>query len=280
MKNIFYIISLIFLFLITTICGCVLGVYIRIYRYFKPKSRFPFEDYFLVKRIKVINARKLENGERMIKKLYYNIYLKIFKDLGRILEKETKECDSILDVGCGWDSKIKRFSKNKFTMGVELHKPYIEESRKKGIHNKYIQMDILDLSKRFKPNSFDCVVCMSVIEHIEKEEGYGLIKAMETIARKKVIIMTPVGFFRQKKLLHNVETQKHRSGWEVDDMKEQGYKVKGLYGYKLLRSGHSEIAFKPKYLWMVISDLSQLIFKHIPKQAYEMICIWVKKNGR
>jgi len=47
----------------------------------------------------------------------------------------------------------------------------------------------------FKQKSFDTVLCMEVIEHLEKEEAIRLIEDMEKIARKKIIITTPVGFW-------------------------------------------------------------------------------------
>ena len=48
----------------------------------------------------------------------------------------------------------------------------------------------------FSDRSFDAVIALELLEHLNKEEGYELIHNMERWARSKVIVSTPNGFCR------------------------------------------------------------------------------------
>jgi 2-polyprenyl-3-methyl-5-hydroxy-6-metoxy-1,4-benzoquinol methylase len=136
-------------------------------------------------------------------------YRKIFPGhryslIPRLLE----DCESILDLGCGRTSPL-NFCNPKFSVGVDIFKPYIAESQKRKIHTTYLLSDIT--SVEFKAKSFDAVICTEVLEHLPKIEGYRLIERMKIWAKKKVIVSTPNGYCRQGAIDHN-EKQIHRSG--------------------------------------------------------------------
>ena len=113
------------------------------------------------------------------------------------LERAVGDCRTLLDVGCGAYSPIKEFSKKLDATGVDGYAPSIERSRKDGIHKRYVQMNILDLRKRFDPRQFECVLASDVIEHLPKERGFDLLDQMEALASKRVIVFTPNGFVKQ-----------------------------------------------------------------------------------
>jgi len=193
------------------------------------------------------------------------------------LERELRDCASLLDLGCGGSSPIRPFSKGLFCVGIDAHEPSLEASKRSGIHDEYYRMDALDAGERFGPASFDCVLASDLIEHLTKEQGLGLMQVMETIARKKVIILTPNGFLEQGEHDDN-PLQLHRSGWTVDEMRAKGYKVKGINGWKPLRKEQSEIRFEPRWLWEFVSGLTQQYVRDHPKHAYQILC--VKTVGR
>jgi len=85
----------------------------------------------------------------MLKKIYYKIFSNFYYEL----EKATKGCKSLLDVGCGSNSPIKYFSKNIYSVGVDGFLPSIKKSEQLKIHNKYYKMDLLNIGKKFKENS-------------------------------------------------------------------------------------------------------------------------------
>ncbi len=170
--------------------------------------------------------------ERLIAKLYHNkIISSFFHTSVNCLKRELKDCNSVLDLGCGPDSPIK-YCNILYSVGVDAFEPYIKTSRDKKIHNKYKLANIADLD--FEHNSFDAVVLIEVLEHLPKQEGEILLKKIETWARKKVIVSCPNGYLPQNDMSHN-PFQIHRSGWNVNEMKKQGYKAYGMAGLKFLR---------------------------------------------
>lgn len=207
------------------------------------------------------------------KKIDNFFFGKLHDQYPKMLEKEVLGCDSLLDVGCGFESPIRGFSsKIKHTVGVDFYEYAIERSKKAGIHNDYVVADVLQLDSCFGEKSFDCVVASDLIEHLKKEDGYRLIRMMEKIARKKVIIFTPNGFLPQREFDGN-ELQVHISGWEIEEMKKMGFRVVGINGLKFFRGEYSAIKYKPKVFWGRISLLSQLWTTRNPKRAFAIMCI-------
>jgi len=187
-----------------------------------------------------------------------------------LLKKELKDCYSILELGCGNNSPLKTLNKRHYLVGVDLHEPYLKESKKIGIHNKYIKADIRKIN--FRKNSFDAVVLLDVIEHLTKEEGTSLIRKMEKWAKKKIILFTPGGYVLQKEYDKN-KLQLHKSGWNADELKNLGFKVYGINGWKFLRGNKARIRFWPFDFWNKISQITEnFAYKH-PKVAFQLFCI-------
>ena len=184
-------------------------------------------------------------------------------------------CKTILDVGCGSNSPMKAFSGKFYLVGTDAHKPSLEESRKKGIHNEYYCMTFSELDK-LECYAFDCVVALDVIEHLKKGEGLQFLDNIERIAKKKIIVYTPNGFVPQEEFSNN-PWQVHRSGWTVKEMRLRGYKVVGIGGLKSLRGERAAIRFNPKPLWETVSLLSQYIVADYSELAYAILCIKIKE---
>lgn len=187
--------------------------------------------------------------------------------------QELKNCESLLDVGCGSNSPVQHFSKNlKRSVGVDTFQPSIDQSKMKDIHNEYYMMNVLEMDKFFPEKSFDCVIATDLIEHLEKQDGFKLIEIMEKLAKKKVIIFTPNGFLEQKEYDGN-KYQVHLSGWDSGEMKKLGYRVIGINGWKFLRGEMASIRFRPKFLWWRVSLLSQYFTTRNSKYAFAILCI-------
>lgn len=133
--------------------------------------------------------------------------------------------ESILDVGCGQGYPmllIKKVMNPKYTVGVDLFRKYIKEAKSKRIHDKYVISDIRKMD--FPQKSFDVVLASHVIEHIPEKDAYKLIKKMERIAKKQVIIATPIGEMYHPPVDDN-ELQLHLSHFYPKDFEKLGYKV-------------------------------------------------------
>lgn len=135
--------------------------------------------------------------------------------LGEIIQKHVSPEDTVLDLGCGimqatTDSMTKtkgnggRITKHlhsrppdvikcKSLLGCELVEKYLDKAKN---YFPVIKFDLNDLKsfELFRNKSFDVIICLDVIEHIEYQQALKIIGQMERIARKKIIIYTPSEF--------------------------------------------------------------------------------------
>lgn len=133
---------------------------------------------------------------------------------------------SVLDVACGLSLKSQYITAD-IRVGVDIYRPYLEKIDA-DVPYAVIQADIRDLDKLFLPNSFDLVIALDVVEHLEKDDALKLMDDCEAIARKAVVIETPKGFIPQNMDilgLEGHEWQTHRSSWEPEEFEARGYNV-------------------------------------------------------
>jgi len=144
--------------------------------------------------------------------------------------------------------------KRYYAVGVDIFEPYISECKNRGIYQDCIIGDIINLENLVKPKSFDVVLCLEVLEHLNKADGFKLLTAVENIAVRQVILSTPVGKYVQHAYDHN-PYQEHKSVWLPEDLYEKGYMVRGhgLRGW----SGEDGVVLRiPK----ILSPLSNIVW--------------------
>ncbi len=221
--------------------------------------------------------------KKILKSAYRQTFKKIFPDTGEIIESllrdELKNCQSVLDLGCGPSSPLKNLKKapalELYSVGVDIFEPYILNNlAKEKIHSEYINSNIFAID--FPPQSFDCALLIDVIEHFTKKDFLDFLPKLEKIA-KKIIIITPNGFIKQETYDNN-PYQIHRSGWTKQDLTELGFSCRGLSGLKFLRGQEWEPKIKPAWLGEIISNLTQPLVSRRPHLAYHLIAI--KNNNR
>lgn len=204
----------------------------------------------------------------------YNLFRELFPKFPTIslylfIKYKLRDCKTILDLGCG-DNSPARFINAK-TYGIDISERIIAKAEKHKTHDVLKVMDVKKVDKFFKPGEFDAVVAVDLIEHLGKKDGLALIKKMEKIAKKEVLIFTPNGFMSQHGQSHYDE---HLSGWENEDFKKTGFIIYGMLGPKFLRGEKHKIKFSPEILWAVISEIFQWTFTiRNPKKAAAILCI-------
>jgi len=212
---------------------------------------------------------------------------RIFHTLSDTLLKELKDCETVLDLGCGPSSPVQYCSHLRRTVGVEPFLPYYEHALKRGTHSELIQRRIEEVD--FAEKSFDAVVIIEVIEHLDDQSAIELLSRAERWAKKKVIVTSPNGFVPQEALDGN-ELQRHLSGWPLERMKKLGFHSRGLAGLRWLRRDvHSgtmaddllaSVRFQPKVLWFVVAALSQIVTFHLPLLAFGLFSVkHVQRDG-
>ena len=204
------------------------------------------------------------------------VYLRLFPDIFSLMRKELAGCDKVLDLGCGHHSPLQVCNVPQ-SVGVELFEPSLQESRRLGIHSGYIKGDVRRIA--FKPRSFDAVMAVEVLEHLTKDEGTKLLSDMEQWTKGKVVVTTPNGYLRQDSYGGN-PLQVHRSGWNVDDFKALGFKVRGVAGWRGLRGEKGRIKYNPAFLWERVSDMTQTVVYHFPRLAFQLMAVKEIKGAK
>lgn len=195
----------------------------------------------------------------------------------KMLEVSLSDCKSVLDVGCGDNSPLRKVKKTFYSEGIDIYRPSIIASKKNKIHDKYILGDIEHIDKYYKKKSFDAVIAMDVIEHFKKKDALMLLKKMEKVARKKVIVLTPSGFLVQGHYEDNPH-QDHKSGWLPKDLRKIGYRVYGLRSFKFLRGGFASIRFKPWLFWGFIAFITEPMLYYFPEFSFHLFAVKILTN--
>lgn len=139
-----------------------------------------------------------------------------------IIDRSAK---NILDVACGRGLPmmvLKQRMKFQRIEGVDLYEPYIYECKRLEIHDSYMISDVRKLP--YKNKSFDVVMALQVLEHLEKNESLKILDKLEKIAKKQVIVSMPIGKTYHPPADGNI-LQLHKSGFLPSELKDRGYKV-------------------------------------------------------
>lgn len=136
---------------------------------------------------------------------------------------------TLADLGCGFGrwahlirSEVDKHGHNAYIVGCDIHRPYLEETRKYNPYDDLVVCDVRNLP--FRKKSFDVTIALEVIEHVTKQEGVTLLSNLENLTRDIVIVSTPYGYYPQGKERNNIY-EIHRSAWHPEDFQEKGYKT-------------------------------------------------------
>jgi 2-polyprenyl-3-methyl-5-hydroxy-6-metoxy-1,4-benzoquinol methylase len=180
-------------------------------------------------------------------------------------------CQTLLDVGCGENSVVRLFSKKlKKSVGIDIFKNSLLRAKKKGVHSSYKTMNALDIDEYFKKQSFDCVIAIDLVEHLKKADSLSLIKKMEKVAKRIVIIKTTNGYVKQGAIEKN-PYQKHLSCFSSKDFIRLNYKIMGIDGPKFLRVGRENKPYKFNLFISILSTLLDPIFRNFPNKSFNIL---------
>jgi hypothetical protein len=93
----------------------------------------------------------------------------------------------------------------------------------------YLRMDWQQVVDSLPPESVDSVILVDVIEHLDKAVALSLLERTLRLARRQVLISTPLGFCPQHYEAGQLDAwgmngatwQEHRSGWDLSDFDER-----------------------------------------------------------
>ena len=144
--------------------------------------------------------------------------------LGKLVQRRLQPDDTVLDLGCGIQQANDRI-RAKSVLGVDIWDVYLNQIKDK-INTVKLSMSELD---RFMDGSYDVVLCLDVVEHLEKQLALKVIDECKRIARKKAIIYTPSEFKDNMDAVSNSwdlgenPHQKHLCVLDLNDFSSRGY---------------------------------------------------------
>lgn len=133
---------------------------------------------------------------------------------------------SVLDVGCGLSFKT-QYIKADIRVGVDAYRPYLEKIDAK-VPYVCINADAQQIDSLFLHKSFDIVALLDIVEHLEKPDALMLIDKAGKLARRAVVIETPLGFLPQNMDILGLggdHYQTHRCGFEAEELAAMGYEI-------------------------------------------------------
>lgn len=144
-----------------------------------------------------------------------------------VFNRIANNLNSVLDVGCGygeWGFFLKTRKNCKWVIGIDIWKPYLKNLKPYKVYDDLIQAKAAFLP--FRPKSFQLILCIEVIEHMKKQEGFQMLKELEEIGNK--IIVTTILNYPQDTINGNIY-QRHVSEWRTSDFQKLGYNARYLH---------------------------------------------------
>lgn len=157
-----------------------------------------------------------------------------------LIQAETGHSDTILDLGCGilHQTTCRRYGPGlpedgEFSMiecggylGCDLFDRYLDTVKR---HIPTVKLDASEAGKRFRPYSYDVVIALDVVEHLEPGAARQLAADMKSIARKAAIIFTPSDPVSNEDAMHDAwglgpnPLQRHKCYLPAEWLAGEGY---------------------------------------------------------
>lgn len=161
---------------------------------------------------------------------------------GDMIQREVTPDDEVLDLGCGVMQAILNHIPTyhptrlrcKSLMGVDLYKPYLTFLNDNYPHIKTVQWDLRETPLPFDDDSSDIALLLDVVEHLKTEaQVRALLREAERVARKKIILLTPLAFSRNEDSLDYLGLgtntfQQHHILITEELLREMGFRVQRL----------------------------------------------------
>lgn len=168
----------------------------------------------------------------------------------------------VLDIGPGIRPRI--HEETQFRILCEPYAEYVAALRERfstASDTMILHAAAQDVLPSMPDGSVDTIFLLDVIEHLEKEDGLKLLQDCERVARRQIVIFTPLGFVPQQYEEGDVDAwgfhgggwQTHRSGWTPEDFDET-WDVLACKEYHLT-NGKGEVFDPPAGAMWVIKDI-------------------------
>jgi hypothetical protein len=131
---------------------------------------------------------------------------------------------SVLDLGCGIGAYAMMMRKylhpDTWIVGADGYFPYLTSEPGK-LYNVQVRASVFDFVEGRISIPTDCVLCMDVIEHFERDKAKRLSDWL--MKRPLAYLSTPLFWFEQD-AQHGNELERHRSGFTFEEVTGMGWR--------------------------------------------------------
>jgi hypothetical protein len=182
--------------------------------------------------------------------------------------------DRILELGpgpCAWSWRrllgSPRLSRG---VGLERFPVYVASARTAPCWRSLVLGTATHLP--FRDAAFDATIALDVVEHLDKRPGARMLEEMKRVSRGLAVIMTPNGFLPQEP--DDNPWQQHRSGWTAEELRDLGFRVRGIRGPKLLRGEYARPRIRPAPVGLALSAALSPVSSLRPEWSFQLLAWW------
>ena len=140
------------------------------------------------------------------------------------------EVKSAIDIGCGkgtMGALLRNYRPVEYSVGVDAFPPYLVHNANRGYYDDLMLIDLERCeSLPFRDKEFDLVLCIEVVEHLERNNALRIIDELGRIGRRAIVSTPSVEVPRPA--LDGNPWQRHRCVITRKDFRDHGYEVNGV----------------------------------------------------
>ena len=147
------------------------------------------------------------------------------KKFSEFLKLLINASESVLDIGCGIGDYLKYTNEKQRVVAVEPHAPYIEKAKEAVPWAKFINTDALSYFKNSE-EEFDLILLIDVVEHLEENDSFELVKEAKKHCKKIIFSQIPIGKHERHEDIWGLGGeywQTHRSTWNEEKLRSLGF---------------------------------------------------------
>jgi 2-polyprenyl-3-methyl-5-hydroxy-6-metoxy-1,4-benzoquinol methylase len=155
-----------------------------------------------------------------------------FNDISQLISKYVNlDIDKLLVLGCG-ELRYELNLNANHILGIDWSDEQLDKAKNKS-NVIVIKYDITEIKNILRDKSFDSVVLIDVLEHLEKKDALNILIDLEKIVKDQIILFVPIQEkienlekfikYQKDRKLNNLSMGYHLSNWTPQELELLGF---------------------------------------------------------